>query len=492
MIVALIGRPNVGKSSLFNRLVKQRRSLVWDQSGVTRDRIRGEWKLDSGPVIEVWDMAGWGKVGLSFQNLPKAEQKKIDLLLFVVDGSTALTPEDEEVLTAARRSGRPFFVVLNKADKKTFETESSQIFSKVKTTTIEMSAESKTGLQELENAVEDWGRSKNLIADEVLPEAEIEEDESTGFEGDEQDGEESEKETKSSLDTQKTPRLLILGRPNVGKSSLMNAITKEAVSVVENEAGTTRDVVETALKIKNTPWILMDTAGVRKKSKIYGRKADPVEIFSVGKALKTIRSADIALLVVEANSDAQLTTQDKKLLHLVRESLTPSLLIINKWDLVRKEWLEKEYRQNIKDQLADLDFMPILFVSATSGYHVPKIFQLVQDLRKQNKKIATSRLNKWLQKTLLLKPPRVAKKGITSDHLRTRTTYLHIQYMTQTAVKPMTFQLFCNAPHAVAEDDKRFFTRKLREEFLLTGIPLKLVFRRKNEGQKRTFTPRSK
>jgi GTP-binding protein len=278
-----------------------------------------------------------------------------------------------------------------------------------------------------------------------------------------------------------TERVILLGRPNVGKSSLMNALTEKKVSFVSDQPGTTRDLLEGDLHRKGVHWTFVDSAGVRKKSKVYGKKADPVEIFSIEKALQEMKRSGFAIFVVEACLEGGLRSQDHKLLHLIRSSLIPTLIVVNKWDLVRKDWTEKNYKQSLKDDLGDLHFLPILFVSAKTGYHLDKIFQILEEThRRLQRKIPTPKLNRWLHQLMMTKPPRVAKRGTNSDYGRTQTRYVHIQYAVQVGERPPTIQFFCNAPHAIAEDDKRFLESKLRENFGLNGIPVKMIFRKKN------------
>jgi len=450
MIVALVGRPNVGKSRLFNRMIGRRRSLVWNQPGVTRDLLKDKFVVD-GKSIELWDLAGWGKFGLSFQNLDPALKKKIDLILLVVDGSEPLNSEDMECLRSVRKANRKLFVVINKSDKKSFEDNRSEILEHMGSQSFEIAAETGAGVSDLVTTIAD-----------LIPNADI------------------ETEPAETLSDNRRSQVLILGRPNVGKSSLMNRLANEDVSFVSSLAGTTRDTLSHSIQHHGKEWKFLDSAGVRKKSKVYGRKADPLEIFSIEKALKSLKTCRACLFLVEAQPDGRLHTQDKKLLSLVRDSLVPTILIVNKWDLVRKKFTEKDYRASLRYDLADLDYMPILFISALTNFHIPKVIQLVEDLMERIKPIATSKLNKWLQIVLKTKPPRVAKKGVTSDHFRSQTQYLHIQYAVHSNLRPMTFQFFCNAPHAVAEDDRRFLTKRLRQDFHLSGLPIKTIFRKKN------------
>lgn len=446
MVIALAGRPNVGKSSLFNRFVRRRRSIVWDRPGVTRDLIRGDWKIDDDRKAEVWDLAGVGKPGISIADLPIEARKKIDLVLLVIDGSEPLTAEDLDCIRELRKLSKPVVVAVNKSDKSSFQDYSEEIRRYFSRSCIPISAEQKKGFDALEDAV-----LKHFSA--------------------------APADMKRQALVHR--RVLILGRPNVGKSSLLNALVKDRVSYVSHEAGTTRDIVGSDVTRKGVRWEFFDSAGVRKKSKIFGRKADPVEIFSVDKSLKELNHSDFALFVIEATTDGRLRSQDRKLLHLVRSSLLPAVILVNKWDLVRKEWTEDKYRKSIKYQLGDLDFLPIIFVSAKTGFRVEKIFQVLQDLSRGVREISTSQLNRWMKKVFESRSPRVARRGTKSDYQRTATQYLHFLYIVQTSTQPMAFQIFCNAPQAVAEEDRRYLLNQLRQEFQLFGIPIKFIFRRK-------------
>ncbi|MDB5038477.1 MAG: ribosome biosis GTPase Der [Bacteriovoracaceae bacterium] len=447
MIIALAGRPNVGKSSLFNRLVGHRKSLVWDQPGVTRDLVKGTWRPMDRENVEVWDLAGFGKIGLSFQTLDADHLSQIDLILLVIDGSEPLTSDDRECFETIRKLSKPIVVAVNKSDKKSYRDyseEVSEFFSNYPI--IPISAEEKRGLGDLEEKLVE------LIQTNAIPQ---------------------------NIEQKSSRRVLILGRPNVGKSSFLNCIAGNAISFVSDQPGTTRDVIEHRVSRKTGDWIFSDTAGVRKKSKVYGRKGDPVEIFSVEKSIKELKQSDFAVFIVEAQRDGKLNSQDRKLLHLIRSSLVPTLILVNKWDLVRNDWIEKDYRQMLKDQLGDLHFLPILFISAKTGFRVEKVFQILGDVERAVHEISTSKLNRWLQKTVATRPPRVAKRGRNDRSGRSATQYLQIRYMVQTSKRPMTFQFFCNAPQAVAEEDRRFLANQLRKEFHLSGVPFKFVFRRK-------------
>jgi GTP-binding protein len=475
MIIALAGRPNVGKSSLFNRLIGRRKALVWDQAGVTRDLLRGTWDSEAFGKVEVWDLAGFGKQGISIETLDPELKEQIDLVVLVVDGSEPLTSEDRECFSIVRRLGKPIVVAINKADKREFKNYSSEIFQAFKAPTAEISAEKIEGFDEFEEAI------KKAAPKETYSSRAEE------MEAAEEAGEEELEEKRSAKKDPSKKTVAILGRPNVGKSSFINRVTGENIAFVSEIAGTTRDPLEAKVKREGIEWTLKDLAGVRRKSKVYGRKADPLEIFSMQFALKEMKRADYALFIVEATSDGKLHTQDRKLLHLIRASLVPTLILVNKWDLVRKTWTEEDFKDNLKDQLKDLSYLPVLFISAKTGYRVEKVFQSLREISDRMKAISTSKLNRWLRDTLKAKAPRVAKHGISTKEKRTQTQFLNFSYVVQTSAKPMSFQFFCNAPQAVADDDKRFFENRMRREFHLNGIPLRFIFRKKTSNSRRNF-----
>lgn len=446
-IVALAGRPNVGKSSLFNRLIGRRKALVWDRPGVTRDIIQGRWKTSDGEELDLWDMAGWDRVGVSLQNADAEMSKAIDLIIVVVDGSEPLTAEDREGFRLLRKLHKPIVVALNKRDKKDFEVYSHEVFEEFKGQVMPISAEQKLGIDDLEDLVL-----------KLLPKS---------------------KPLSEGPQAEPDHNVLILGRPNVGKSSLMNQLAGKPIALVADQPGTTRDTLEYRITKNKETWQFRDSAGVRKKGNIYGRNSDPVEIFSVQKALKEIDIVDYVLFVIEANETGQMHAQDKKLLHILRQSRVPALIVINKWDIWRKAIAEKDYRAELRDQLGDLQYLSILFVSAKTGFHCDKIFQIFRDMSKSQKRISTNQVNQWLQATLKLRSPRVAKRGGEGPHGKTRTQYLNLSYAVQTSTNPMSFQIFANAPHAVADEDRKFLEAQLRSHFKLQGLPIRLVFRKK-------------
>lgn len=450
MAIAIMGRPNVGKSSLFNRLIKQRKALVWDRPGVTRDRLIGQWVTSENEEFEVWDLAGWDDVGS--QNVVRSEWwKEIEMIIFMIDGSEPLTKVDKDLLQMLRKKDIPFVVVANKADKKAFAEFSSEVQSLIKQEPLNLSVEKKQGLELLESYI------RSLKA-------------------------RTRKATKKTKIKAKSDyRVLILGRPNVGKSSLLNQLSGKNVSLVSEVAGTTRDVVEIQRKVEGLTWEVVDTAGVRKKSKIYGRGEDPIEIFSAQKALQEIKLADFCIFLVEANHRANLHTQDKKLLRLLKEELCPGVVVVNKWDVFRKEFEFKSYKRRLAHELGEYSHFPTLSISARTGFNTKRIWAALIELANSRKPISTAKLNKWLSDLQKQRSPRIAKPGIKRKGLRTATQYLKYNYMNQISEKPMRFVIFTNAPQLVPKDEKRYLENSLREHFKLYGVPVELIFRRKNK-----------
>ncbi len=463
--VALVGRPNVGKSSLFNRLVGRRQALVWDQPGVTRDLLRAEITLDSGKSVEVWDLAGFGGDGRDLRNLGERNLEQIDVLLFVVDGSEPLVSTDHEVHQFIRKLEKPFILLVNKSDKKTFKTYGQEALRWKPAYHGTLSVERKDGLGDFFDLLE------SVLSSEGVSKSRLKYHQKSGV-----------KKTIFENEKPSSSRsIFVMGRPNVGKSSLMNRLAGQSISMVGAEAGTTRDKVDTEISFRGETWTLFDTAGLRRKANIYGRHEDPVEIFSTQKVLKDLNRADAVLFLVEAEKRAHLPSQDRKLLALLKDALKPTVIVVNKWDLFRNDWTEKEYRQWLRDQLGEMAILPIVFISAKTGHHCQRVLPTLQQVLKSYREISTPQINKWLQKAIADKPPRIARRGAQGEWGRSANQYLKFAYGVQTSVKPMTFQIFCNAPRAVMEEDRKQLARSLREHFKLEGIPFKFVFRGKSK-----------
>lgn len=448
MAIAIAGRPNVGKSSLFNRLIGRRKSIVWDRPGVTRDRVKGRWQLPDQEEYELWDLAGWGD-GEHLKRLPKEWLPQIELFLFVVDGSMELTPEDYSCAEQLRKFGIPFITVINKSDKKAYDEFHFQAFNFSKKDPVLLSAETKQGTDSLIESVQEILKNRGRVR-------------------------------KAPLHSVKSDfRVLILGRPNAGKSSLINRLAGTEVSIVSETPGTTRDIVEIQRKAFGKTWEFLDTAGVRKKARIYD-KNDPVEIFSATKALQAVEQCDFVIFLMEPHQKGMMHTQDKKLLKILKESCKPAILAVNKWDEARENWKESSYRKQLAYDLGEFNFLPIVFVSAKTGYHIKALMEELKKLSQKVKKYPTSALNKFLQDLNETRSPRIVRPGIKSKGLRTATQYLKFNYMVQISDSPMSFQIFCNAPHLVPKDEKKYLENKLREAFELWGVPLQLIFRKKH------------
>lgn len=447
MAIAFIGKPNVGKSSLFNRLVGRRRSLVWNRPGVTRDRVVETWNLEhfSELSFEVWDMAGWGHAD-SLGNLPVEWRSQIDFIVFVVDGSEEPSALDRDCLQQVRKLNIPFCVLANKSDKKSFSDNRHLYQEFVGREPLEISAETKEGLRDFEEFIAEQSKSFNR---------------------------------KQHKKVEYDRRILVLGRPNAGKSSLINRLAGTKISYVSETPGTTRDVVEVLKKIGGTKFLFVDSAGVRKKSRIY-KKEDPVEIFSASKALAELERADLCILLMEPHARAKIQTQDKKLLKLVRESGVPCVVGVNKWDSIRDQWKEGAYKRQMALDMGEMSYLPIRCVSAKTGLNVKRLLDAVLELDSKIRKYPTSQLNKWLQEVQQIKAPRIAKKGIKAAKIRTATQYLKYSYMVQIKERPMEFSIFCNAPHLIPKDEGKRLHNEIRKAFELDGIPIKIHFRRKN------------
>ncbi|PIR22626.1 MAG: hypothetical protein COV44_06970, partial [Deltaproteobacteria bacterium CG11_big_fil_rev_8_21_14_0_20_45_16] len=394
------------------------------------------------------------------RKIPAEWIDQIEAVIFMVDASESPNSLDRECLDSIRKLNRPFLVVANKADRRSFAENLNDYAKMTGKSPIEVSVEKKEGLKDLEE----------IVLSTLLPLAHKDES----------------KTAQKAADL----KILILGRPNSGKSSLINRLAGTKISMVSEIPGTTRDSIECRKKIKNKEWEFVDSAGVRKKAKIYGKHSDPVEIFSSLKAMEELKRCDLCILLIEPHARALMATQDKKLLRLVRESLVPTLLAVNKWDLMKEDWKDGAYRSELRRDLGEMYFLPSICISAKTGYHIKHLLDELIQMEARRKKIPTSQLNKWLEKIQRLKQPRVAKRGIQAKGLRTPNQYLKYNYMVQTGESPMSFQIFCNAPQSVPKDEKRFIENSMRESFDLGGLPLSINFRAKSKGK--TFSIRSK
>lgn len=432
-IVAIVGRPNVGKSTLFNRLLQKRQAIVDDISGVTRDRHYGksDW---NGVEFTIIDTGGY-VIGSddSFEvEIRKQVELAVDeanVILFVVDNQVGLTEMDKEVANLLRRAEKPVFLVVNKVDtnKNLDDTYEFYNLGYEKFYTISSMSGSGTG-ELLDDVVKEF-----KTTDFVDP-----------FEG--------------------LPRITIVGRPNAGKSTLTNALLGEERNIVTDIAGTTRDSIETLYNKFGHQFVLIDTAGIRRKSKV----EENLEFYSVMRAIRSIEDCDVCVLMVDATRG--LESQDLNILSLAERNRKGIVILVNKWDLVDKTTnTMKEFEAGIKKKLAPFNDIPILFISALTKQRIHKTIDVIMEVNdNRNRRIKTSKLNELLLPIIEITPP-PAIKG----------KYVKIKYITQLPSRTPQFAFFANLPQYVKEPYKRFIENQLRQNFNFKGVPIDIYFRQK-------------
>ncbi len=436
-IVAIVGRPNVGKSTLFNRYAGRRRVLVAGQPGITRDRIAEEIEV-AGRRILLVDTAGLdpaAREGLSaaVQSQARAALEDADAVVFVVDGKTGLLPDDADVARTLHRTSKPVTLVVNKIDVPKHEGRMADFQALGFERCRPVSAEHGRGA---------WDALEELVAELPVPAAE-----------------------KPAAD--EGIRIAIVGRPNVGKSSLLNRLAGSERVVVSEVPGTTRDAIDTRVVHDERVFTIVDTAGLRRP----GRRTRTAERGSALMTLRSLERADVALVVLDASEGA--TDQDAHVASLARERGCACAVLANKWDRVAQQDDEQpeKVRQSIRHALRFMSDAPVLQVSATTGAGISRILPLVEQLAQVGKRrIATAELNRWLGDVVERHPPAMAQRG-----MRRRPLKLH--YATQTAVRPPTFIFFCTEPRAVQASYRRFLENRLRESFDLEGTPVRIRLR---------------
>jgi GTP-binding protein len=455
-IVALVGRPNVGKSTLFNRIVGRRLAVVHDQPGTTRDRLHAsaEWNgvlftvVDTGGIEVLPDTVVMGRRPgpervLAQDSAPfiplmraQAEQAiyEADVIIFVTDVASGLTPADEEVADILRRSRCPVFLAANKADNLRLCEAALEFYALGLETLYPVSALHGSGVADLLDDVV-----------EAFP------------------GPVEERETSS--DEEEGVKLTIVGRPNVGKSSLLNKLLGEERAIVSPIPGTTRDAIDTHLEWEGTPVTLIDTAGIRRPGKV----ERGVEHFSVLRALRAIQRADVALLVIDGIEGV--TAQDTHVASLILEEWASVVVLINKWDAVEKDtYTMDEYTKWVREALRFMNYVPVLFISALTGQRVHKVIPAalaVQEARFL--RIPTGELNRLVQDALARHAP-PSKRG----------KRLKIYYVSQPGVDPPTFVFHVNDPALVHFSYERYLENRLRDSHDFSGTPLRLIFRQRD------------
>ncbi|WP_118193936.1 ribosome biogenesis GTPase Der [Albibacterium indicum] len=430
-IIAIVGRPNVGKSTFYNRLTESRKAIVDNFSGVTRDRHygQGEW---IGKTFTVIDTGGYVHGSDDIYESAIREQVLIaideaSVILFMVDVTTGITDLDDEMANLLRRSKKPVFVVVNKVDNTNLHIEAATFYS--------------LGLGEIYNISSMTGSGTGELLDEVVKHLEdLPEEEST------------------------LPKYAIVGRPNVGKSSLTNALVGETRNIVTPNAGTTRDSIAIHYNQFGHEFLLIDTAGLRKKGKV----REDIEFYSVMRTIKALEEADVVLLMLDATEGIE--SQDINIFHLAQKNKKGIVIVVNKWDLIEKTHKStKEFEALIRERIAPFTDVPIIFTSVTEKQRIMKVVETAAKVyENKTKKISTSKLNDVMLPIIESYPP-PATKG----------KYIKIKYITQISGKSPMFAFFCNLPQYVKDPYKRFIENKLRDNFGFEGVPIDIFFRQK-------------
>jgi GTP-binding protein len=442
-IVALVGRPNVGKSTFFNRLIGQRKAIVEDLPGTTRDRLYGDsdW---NGRQFTVVDTAGLlaGEDDLT-EGTPQLEiarhvrqQAQIaieeaDAIIFLVDAVEGLTTADAEVADVLRSTYKPVILAANKADTQARAQNAVEFYALNLGEPIPMSAYHGIGTGDVLDRVA-----------EVLPAVEEEDDDAV-------------------------VKVAIVGRPNVGKSSLLNRLLGQERSVVSSVPGTTRDAIDTPIEVNGAPVLLIDTAGIRRRGKI----ERGLEKYSVLRALRSIERADVALLLIDAEEG--ITAQDTHIAGMILEELKGVAILVNKWDLVVKDnETFNAYTREVREAFKFIPYAPLLFISAKSGQRVEQVLPLALEIaQERQRRIPTSELNALLREAVYDHPPTAIHKG----------AHLRLFYATQPQVAPPVFLFFSNNAEQIHWGYERYLENRIREKYGFTGTPLKVVFRSRDE-----------
>jgi GTP-binding protein len=442
-IVAIVGRPNVGKSTLFNRYAGRRRAVVEDTPGITRDRIAEEVEVGERRILLV-DTAGLepeARAGLpgAVQALARSAVEDADAILFLVDGKAGLLPEDESLARIFHRASKPILLGVNKIDQPQHEARAAEFHALGFDRTRAISAEHGRGA---------WDALEELVGE--LPAVDVETADEAGL------------------------RVAVVGRPNVGKSSLVNRLVGEERVVVSEVPGTTRDAIDIRVAVDGDVFTLVDTAGLRRP----GRRDRTAERPSALMTVRSLERADVALVVIDANEG--FSDQDARIARLSRERGCATLVLANKWDLVGQR--DPEAARAVREAVAHgLRFMrdaPLVAVSAKTGAGIEKIFPRVRRLAATRQtEIATAALNRWLKDVVGRHEPAMAQRG-------TRKRKLKFFYATQTGVRPPTFVLFCTDPSAVQASYRRFLENRLREAFDLEGTPVRLRLRTRSRKER--------
>lgn len=432
-IIAIVGRPNVGKSTLFNRITETRKAIVDEMSGVTRDRQYGKG-IWNGVDFSIIDTGGYA---VNSEDSFESEIRKqvmiaieeADVILFVVDVENGVTDMDEEVAAVLRRSSKKVFVAVNKVDNNTRIIDSHEFYS--------------LGLGELYCISSMTGSGTGELLDAIV--AEFPEKVEEEFE-------------------EKIPHFAIIGRPNVGKSSFINALTGEERNIVTDIAGTTRDSIHTRYNKFGHDFYLVDTAGLRKRTKV----KEDVEFYSTMRSIRAIEDSDVCILMLDATRGME--AQDVSIFHLIERNKKGVVILVNKWDLVEKDNSSTiTYTKTIKERIAPFVDVPIIFISALTKQRILKALEsAVQVYENRGKKVKTSELNEVMLEAIEAYPPPSIKGK-----------FVKIKYVTQLPSQTPSFAFFANLPQYVKEPYRRYLENKIREKFDFSGVPVQIFMRKK-------------
>ena len=431
--ISIVGRPNVGKSTLFNRLIGSRKAIVHDEYGVTRDRHYGE-SFWNGRNFMVIDTGGYlpdesTVIATAIREQAEIAIRESDVILFVVDATHGINTLDASIAEILRKQTVPVIVVANKSDNEDLKLQASEFYGLGFNDVFPISSLSGTGTGDLLDRVV-----------ELLPETEeVQEDQN--------------------------PKIAFLGRPNVGKSSLMNAILKSDRCIVTDIPGTTRDSINSNIEFEGKLYTIVDTAGLRKKAKV----KENIEFYSTVRTDRALQECDVAVLLLDANMGFDV--QDKRILREAERFNKGIIIALNKWDLVKEKGTNifKEFEDYIYSRTPTLSYVPIISISAVTGQRVDKVLKLAQKiLDERKKKISTSELNNHINQILKERPLPV-KRG----------KQLKIQYATQVKSNPPVFKFFMNNPQELPANYRRFIENKLRKKYGFHGVPITMVFRQK-------------
>ncbi|MDC0257582.1 ribosome biogenesis GTPase Der [Crocinitomicaceae bacterium] len=432
-IIAIVGRPNVGKSTLFNRLTESRQAIVKEVSGVTRDRIygRGEWNgipfsvIDTGGYAQGTDDIFEGEI----RKQVEIAIEEANVIIFMLDVMTGIVDLDLIVAELLRKSGKKVFIGANKVDNTERFGLSSEFWS--------------LGLGEVFDLSATNGSGTGDLLDSICEEFTVEPEEN------------KEREL---------PHFAIVGKPNVGKSSLVNALTGEERNIVTDISGTTRDSINTRYNAYGFDFMLIDTAGIRKKAKV----TEDIEYYSVLRSVRSIENSDVCIFMIDAEEGIQ--KQDLNIFYIIEKNSKGVVVLVNKWDLIEKDHTTmKAFEDKVREQLAPFNDVPIIFTSTISKQRIHKALETATEVyHNRIKKIPTSELNEVMQEIIQATPPPSVKGK-----------YVRIKYVQQLPTHAPSFAFFCNLPQYIPESYRRFIENRLRENFNFEGVPIKIFFRKK-------------